>query len=187
MYEQWRFRRFLWRLWRFKAVQVSFLFTTSTIESSRICLRRFGAAQFSFLFTMLTIESSSIRFVSLISVVLSCKYISIAESSSCIDTKKYCYSGWSICIGTTIVYVVLSPVRSRCYSATIADATDPELWQINRLIDRFPTGWSAMISQFFAVSPSNAKRIGVPPLLRTELALFLFVHSQACGIRQSIW
>ena len=36
--------------------------------------------------------------------------------------------------------------------------------------------------QFFAVSPSNAKIIGVPPLLRTESALFLFVHSQACGI-----
>ena len=36
--------------------------------------------------------------------------------------------------------------------------------------------------QFFAVSPSNAKIIGVPPLLRTKSALFLFVHSQACGI-----
>ena len=39
-----------------------------------------------------------------------------------------------------------------------------ELWRINQsvlLIDA---------DQFFAVSPSKAKRIGVPPLLRTESA-----------------
>ena len=60
-----------------------------------------------------------------------------------------------------------------------------------RRIMKTMTNWQSMDTnqpignQFFAVSPSNAKRIGVPPLLRTELALFLFVHSQACGIGHS--
>ena len=48
-------------------------------------------------------------------------------------------------------------------------------WPIDQfpLIDQFPVGRSALINQLFAVSPNNAKRIGVlPPLLRTASTRF---------------
>ena len=38
--------------------------------------------------------------------------------------------------------------------------------------------------QFFAVSPSKAKRIGVPPLLRTESTRWWLLVSDTCGIDQ---
>ena len=65
--------------------------------------------------------------------------------------------------------------------------TDERCWRFVSKMDAITIadecGQFVLFELFF--QPAKAKRIGVSPLLRTESALFLFVHSQACGMDHS--